>query len=73
MQLAEHALHETAVMEYEKKIRNLEAEKQELFASQGSKKVTVSNLERQLESLQSQLNTARSELSEQQALYNQIK
>lgn len=71
--MAEHARHETAVIEHEEKIRKLKAERQELLASQGSKKVTVSNLESQLESLQSQLITARSELSEQRALYNQIK
>lgn len=71
--MAEHARFETAVAEYEEKIHKLEAEKRELLASQGSKKVTVSNLESQVESIQNQLITARSELTEQRALYNQIK
>lgn len=71
--MAEHARHGTAVTEYEEQICKLEAERRELLASQGSKKVTVSNLESQMESLQNQLITARSELTEQRALYNQIK
>ena len=71
--MAEHARLETALIEYEEKICKLEAERRELLACQGSKKVTVSNLESQVESLQNQLITARSELTEQRALYNQIK
>ena len=71
--MAEHARHETTVAEYKEMICKLEAERRELLASQGSKKVTVSNLESHVDSLQSQLITARSELTEQRALYNQIK
>jgi peptidoglycan hydrolase CwlO-like protein len=43
------------------------------LASQGAHKATVTNLQNQLESLQSQLFTAQSELTQQRAMYNQIK
>jgi chromosome segregation ATPase len=71
--VTEHARLEKIVFESKEKVRELEAERWELLASQGSRKATLSNLESQVESLQSQLFTAKSELTEQRALYNQIK
>ncbi|KDR21241.1 centrosomal protein of 135 kDa isoform X2 [Zootermopsis nevadensis] len=72
-QVTEHARLEKTVNESEERVRRLEAERRELLASQGSQNATVSNFEIQVKSLQSQLFTAKTELTEQRALYNQIK
>ena len=61
------------VIESEERVRKMEAERRELLASQGSRRATISNMEGQLESTQNQLFSAQSELTEQRALYNQIK
>lgn len=71
--MTEHARLEKIVNESEGRAHKLEAERRELLASQGSQKARISNLESQVESLQSQLFAAKLELTEQRALYNQIK
>ncbi|XP_023719195.1 centrosomal protein of 135 kDa isoform X2 [Cryptotermes secundus] len=72
-ELAQHARREKTIADSEERVRRLEAEKRELLASEGAHKVTVSNFESQIESLQNQLFTTQSELTQQRALYNQIK
>lgn len=59
--------------EAEEQIYKLEQERREFVQSQGSRRATIDNLQGECDVLKEQLRSAQNELSQQRALYSQLK
>jgi hypothetical protein len=60
-------------MEAEDQIHKLEQERRELMQNQGTRRATLDTLEAQCDTLKDQLRIAQNELTQQRALYTQLK